>query len=216
MSCHGASIARFALASAVAHVVLLAGLHSPARPVLFRPHEGVLTVQLAVAQSAAPQASPLRTARRAPERRKARVPRTDPSPDERARTETETRPTEPPAGGATADEQVAATEVDAAPEPLPRAWISARVEADLARHFDYPYLARLRGWEGTVWLAFRLEADGRLEAVRLARSSGFAALDSAALHSLERVERLPQAVAWLQGHPLDIELPVIYRLVGVR
>ena len=92
------------------------------------------------------------------------------------------------------------------------AQIRARLNTDLARYFDYPHAARLRGWEGRVLLAFHIETDGRLENIRVTQSSGFAVLDDAALGSLRQVERLAEAVAWLRGSPLAMQIPVIYRL----
>lgn len=94
--------------------------------------------------------------------------------------------------------------------------IEARLHADLARHFDYPTLARLRGWEGRVMLAFDVESDGRLQKIHLAHSSGFALLDDSALRSLRRVERIAEAVDLLQGRRLAMQIPVIYRLQGDR
>jgi len=93
-----------------------------------------------------------------------------------------------------------------------KAQIQARLYTDLARYFDYPYVARLRGWEGTVLLAFNIEANGRLESIRVARSSGFAVLDDSALNALRKVERLAETTAWLQGRELTMRIPVIYRL----
>jgi TonB family protein len=93
-----------------------------------------------------------------------------------------------------------------------RAQIRARLNTDLARYFNYPYVARLRGWEGTVLLAFNIEANGRLESIRVARSSGFAVLDDSALSALRKVERLAETIAWFQGHELTMQIPVIYRL----
>lgn len=92
------------------------------------------------------------------------------------------------------------------------AQIRARLNTDLARYFDYPYVARLRNWEGSVLLAFHIETDGRLENIRIARSSGFAVLDDSALNSLRQVERLAEAAAWLRGRELAMQIPVIYRL----
>lgn len=94
-----------------------------------------------------------------------------------------------------------------------RARIQASLYAMLARYFEYPFLARQHGWEGQVLLAFHVTGDGRLQALRVARSSGFAVLDASALHSLGRVERLDEARAWLNGFGMDMQLPVIYRLV---
>ena len=94
-----------------------------------------------------------------------------------------------------------------------QAHIRALLLADLARHFDYPLVARARGWQGTVLLGLRVESNGRLENVHLERSSGYAVLDRSALNSLSRLGYLTEAVAWLNGRSLDMQLPVIYRLV---
>lgn len=95
-----------------------------------------------------------------------------------------------------------------------RARIEAQLHTSLARHFDYPYVARLRGWEGRVLLAFVVQASGNLNDIRIVRSSGFAVLDDSAVDSLKKVQQLPEAVAWLQGRDIEMQLPVIYRLRG--
>lgn len=95
-----------------------------------------------------------------------------------------------------------------------RARIEAQLHTSLARHFDYPYVARLRGWEGRVLLAFIVQASGNLNDIRIVRSSGFAVLDDSAVDSLKKVQQLPEAVAWLQGRDVEMQLPVIYRLTG--
>ncbi len=97
-----------------------------------------------------------------------------------------------------------------------RAQIQSRLRADLARHFDYPWLARLRGWEGNVLLSVIVQANGRLDAIRVVRSSSFAVLDRAAVDSLRKVERIPEAVAWLQGRDIEMQLPIVYHLQGER
>lgn len=95
-----------------------------------------------------------------------------------------------------------------------RARIQSRLRLDLARHFDYPWIAQLRGWEGDVLLGVIVQASGRLDAIRVVRSSGFAVLDRSAVDSLRKVERIPEAVAWLRGRDLEMHLPVVYRLEG--
>ncbi len=97
-----------------------------------------------------------------------------------------------------------------------RARIQERLRTDIARYFDYPWLARLRGWEGDVLLGVIVQASGRLDAVRVVRSSGFAVLDRSAVDSLRKIERIPEAVAWLHGRDLEMRLPVVYRLEGER
>lgn len=83
---------------------------------------------------------------------------------------------------------------------------------DLARHFQYPPLARRAGWEGTVLLSVTLNPNGVLAAVRVERSSGHQILDRAAADTLRRVGRIQEAARWLQGQTLELLLPIVYRL----
>jgi periplasmic protein TonB len=78
----------------------------------------------------------------------------------------------------------------------------------LEAHFRYPLLARKRGWQGEVLLSFDVDSDGRISHVQVSRSSGYRALDQAALKALDKVGRVEQA-------PLvrvSLELPVTYKL----
>lgn len=93
-----------------------------------------------------------------------------------------------------------------------RSWAVSQLLGDLRRHFEYPLLARRRGWEGTVWLSFVVAPDGELERIHVARGSGYDALDRSALTALRRIGNLPEARTRLGGRALELELPVIYRL----
>jgi len=81
--------------------------------------------------------------------------------------------------------------------------IQRRVQAALA----YPPLARRRRSEGTALLAFEIGADGRARGVAVAHSSGFAALDRAALRAVRAVDRLPYVYGLL-------EIPVHFELAA--
>ena len=98
------------------------------------------------------------------------------------------------------------------PNEAARALIRGHLETDLSRYFSYPPIARQRGWQGHVHVAFTVQADGQLTDARVTQSSGYHVLDVSALEALRRVGRLPQAREWLQGETLTMELPVIYRL----
>jgi protein TonB len=50
----------------------------------------------------------------------------------------------------------------------------------------YPMQARLRHWEGTVRLRVLITAEGRVKEIAVARSSGFDALDEAALETVRK------------------------------
>lgn len=84
------------------------------------------------------------------------------------------------------------------------------IRLELGRHFSYPMLARKRGWQGEVLLAFQLAADGRIHDARIARSSGHGVLDRAALKALDKVTPLEHHAP----ASLTLQIPVIYRLEG--
>ncbi len=111
---------------------------------------------------------------------------------------------------------IASPEVPAkarAPQPSPgaRQAVVARLEDELARHFHYPFLARRRGWEGTVVLGLRVNGWGAVDSLEIAKSSGHALLDRAALDAATEVNRVPEADR-LNGAELYLELPVTYQL----
>lgn len=91
--------------------------------------------------------------------------------------------------------------------------LRSRIMLALREHFSYPVLARRYGWQGLVEMRLRIEADGRLSHIELARSSGYATLDQAALNSTRRINTLHEAATWLRGSYMDLSLPVEYRLI---
>ena len=91
--------------------------------------------------------------------------------------------------------------------------IQDRLTSQLARYFHYPWIARLRGWQGEVQLAFRVAPDGELLHIHVARGSGYAVLDDSAVNSLKRLGNLVEARIWLEGHGLDMQIPVKYKLI---
>jgi protein TonB len=82
----------------------------------------------------------------------------------------------------------------------------------LLPHFDYPPVARRRGWQGRVRVGLLIEADGDLTDIRLVESSGYAVLDKAAVKNLIELSHVPAAGQWLDGRDMDVVLPVNYRL----
>ena len=91
--------------------------------------------------------------------------------------------------------------------------IQERLTSQLARYFHYPWIARLRGWQGEVQLAFRVAPDGELQHIHVARGSGYAVLDDSAVNSLKRLGNLVEARIGLEGHGLDMQIPVKYKLI---
>jgi len=94
--------------------------------------------------------------------------------------------------------------------------VVSRLQANLHRRiyarFDYPLIARIKGWQGLVTLGLRVESDGTLTHLRVINTSGYAILDQASLRTLKGIARVPPAADWLGGRHVDLVLPVEYRL----
>ncbi len=91
------------------------------------------------------------------------------------------------------------------------AFIEATSHGIANRSPVYPWVARLRGWEGVVVLQVMVEASGRVERVGVAQSSGYALLDRAALEAVERWMFTP-ATRYGRSVSSEVELPVRFRL----
>ena len=81
----------------------------------------------------------------------------------------------------------------------------SRAHAALSQHLFYPPEAIAQGLEGEVVLLLTLADSGRLVSAAVARSSGHALLDQAALDAAQRIGALP-------GNPRQTLFPVSFRL----
>ena len=93
-------------------------------------------------------------------------------------------------------------------------YVISRLHQALENYFEYPLLARRNGWEGRVILALDVYLDGRIHNIQLKSGSGHRLLDRSALKAVSRIRTLPDVPHWQGSAPLNIDIPVIYRLQG--
>ena len=76
----------------------------------------------------------------------------------------------------------------------------------------YPERARRKGWEGTTLLRVLVDRRGKSKAIQVSQSSGFAALDGAAVKAVEQWRFYP---AQNGNGPVEswVRIPIIFRLV---
>ncbi|KAF1012836.1 MAG: hypothetical protein GAK31_03916 [Stenotrophomonas maltophilia] len=115
--------------------------------------------------------------------------------------------------------QAAVTAAPPAPEAPPAVQMAgiaseqweAKLMAHLERYRYYPAAARSRRQEGIVWVRATITRDGRLQALRLERSSGQPMLDDAALKTFRRAQPLPRIPDDMPA-PQELAVPVDYFL----
>ena len=91
--------------------------------------------------------------------------------------------------------------------------ISAALQNRLASNFEYPWLARKRGWQGQVTLSLQVDNNGSLSNWHIATTSGYGVLDRSALKAAKAIRHLPEAEDLLHGQPLNLMIPVHYQLL---
>ncbi len=82
----------------------------------------------------------------------------------------------------------------------------------VTQRLSYPAIARRKGWQGVVTLELHIEPDGLISDLQVNETSGYPALDHAAVKSLQ-LASIPGAGAWLHGRSIDMLVPVEYRLL---
>jgi periplasmic protein TonB len=82
----------------------------------------------------------------------------------------------------------------------------------LARYKEYPPLAQMQGWEGSVTMQLRVAATGRLLQAEVHRSSGHGVLDRQALAMAAKAARFPPPPEGLDDREVEVLVPVVFRL----
>jgi TonB family protein len=91
--------------------------------------------------------------------------------------------------------------------------LQQRLKTMIAARFTYPRLARRMGWEGLVALSLQIQSDGRLQHVRVKRTSGYKVLDENARETVEQLGRIVLSEN-LHSQPVNTEVEVLYRLTN--
>jgi protein TonB len=134
-------------------------------------------------------------------------------------------PSTPPATAAVVDAkpaesvtQESSQQVAMATRPTPtvkvdHGWLAESLRRRLAELKRYPSTARLNGWEGKVVLRAVIRADGHLSEVKIHRSSGYEALDTAAMEAIRLVCPLHMHQP-LGTSEVAVYVPMVYSLAS--
>ncbi len=83
---------------------------------------------------------------------------------------------------------------------------------EFAKYKQYPRIAQMRGWQGTVRIKLEVDANGVVTSSVVSESSGFEALDKQALEMARKATPLPMPPEALRHRPFIITVPVLFRL----
>ena len=109
--------------------------------------------------------------------------------------------------------QVAVATRSTPPIKVDHGWLAESLRRRLAELKRYPSAARLNGWEGKVVLRAVIRADGHLSEVKVHRSSGYEALDNAAMEAIRLVCPLHMQQP-LGTSEVAVYVPIVYSLAG--
>ena len=92
-------------------------------------------------------------------------------------------------------------------------WLAESLWRRVAELKRYPNLSRMNGEEGKVILKAVIRSDGQLANVSIQKSSGYSALDEAAMEAVRLA--CPLAMQQAMGKPqIVVSLPIVYRLAN--
>jgi len=114
------------------------------------------------------------------------------------------------AGGPRSPAKQPASTSAPAPVTAPLPQLYRLLHAAIERHKHYPLFARRLGQAGTARVAFRLAPDGNVQKVRLVASSGYRALDHAAVDAIYGIAPFAPARHYLQRHR-NFEVAIVFR-----
>lgn len=86
------------------------------------------------------------------------------------------------------------------------------VYAIIQRNKNYPAVARRRGVQGAVGVAFTIKADGTVAGTRVIRTSNFRLLDDAAVDTIRKIGRFPPLPAGLEMEEIELGVSIVFRL----
>lgn len=156
-----------------------------------------------------PREKPRPPERRRPDPPREVVKRVTPAPTSPPATLAEPAPAPaaaPPAPAKTAPAAPSASSVAAA-----KTW-QGEVLAQLARNKRYPVEARSNHEQGTAFLRFTLDHEGRVVSFNLEKSSGSQALDEETLALIQRAQPLPPAPPEMTQSRIELIVPVDFHL----
>jgi protein TonB len=85
-----------------------------------------------------------------------------------------------------------------------------KIKQSINLQWEYPEIARRYGFQGKLILEFTITENGRIEQLRLVRSSGYNVLDEEAMRAIVAAAPFPPIPSWIKPSPLRISASMEY------
>ena len=88
------------------------------------------------------------------------------------------------------------------------------LHAEFRVRFQYPLLARKRGWSGEVVIALNVDHNGLIDEIAIKKSSGYPVLDNNAVQTFRAIGAVTPAIQSRMTSRQHLAIPVVYTLTG--
>ena len=82
----------------------------------------------------------------------------------------------------------------------------------IAKYKQYPKIAQMRGWQGTVIADLEIDSKGSVISVNIKKSSTYEVLDNEALEMIKKASPFPAPPESLRGKNFNVLVPISFKL----
>jgi protein TonB len=82
----------------------------------------------------------------------------------------------------------------------------------IAKYKQYPKIAQMRGWQGTVIADLEIDSKGTVISINIKKSSTYEVLDNEALEMIRKASPFPAPPESLRGKNFNVLVPISFKL----
>lgn len=82
----------------------------------------------------------------------------------------------------------------------------------IAKYKQYPKIAQMRGWQGTVIADLEIDTKGAVISIKIKKSSTYEVLDNEALEMIKKASPFPAPPEGLRGKNFNVLVPISFKL----
>jgi protein TonB len=82
----------------------------------------------------------------------------------------------------------------------------------IAKYKQYPKIAQMRGWQGTVVADLEIDTKGAVISIKIKKSSTYEVLDNEALEMIKKASPFPAPPEILRGKNFNVLVPISFKL----